>query len=513
MTLPARPSISIRLNRHAGLLVALAAALLCLPFIRSVWLLADEGIWLHAARRMLDGQLLYRDFFEFHPPAGFLIVTGWMALFGETLVAARLMMVAVIALTAWLTFACCRIMSGRIGLSALLALAWVAAAQGTWTQVNHHWLTTLFSMVTLWGILSSEGKPGRLAVAGLAASAATLVTTHRGGLAVLAGLAALLMRRSPKALAIYIGSGLAFFAAIVCFLWAQGSLAPAFDQVVLYPLRHYANIQAVPFGAFLDLQTMPVVAIFPLTAFLMLAALRREGFALLRRSRFGAVTFFAIAGFAGCFPRPDAVHIAFCAAMALPLLAALLDILLPKGATGPVLKVAAILACLMPAWPLALSAVRAASARPVGSAAGRIAIMPQDGTAELLGRLRALPADDSVFFYPYDPMLPFLSGRHHPARLDLLVPEYTTPAQYQATCREVMQGARWVVFDHAISHPGFYRAVFPAMRDPSPPEKVAFEAALNRGFADAGRHGGFQLLRRSHASAALCRPIDPPRIS
>ncbi|MGE4432095.1 MAG: hypothetical protein AB7E05_15295 [Sphingobium sp.] len=107
------------LDRHAGLLVALAAALLCLPFVRSVWLLADEGIWLHAAQRMLDGQVLYRDFFEFHPPLGFLIVTGWMGVFGPSLIAARLLMVLVIAITAWLAFTCCRIMSNRPGLSAL----------------------------------------------------------------------------------------------------------------------------------------------------------------------------------------------------------------------------------------------------------------------------------------------------------------------------------------------------------------------------------------------------------
>src|SRR3546814_7346329 len=42
------------LDRNAGLLVAAASALLCLPFVNSIWLLADEGIWLHAAQRMLD---------------------------------------------------------------------------------------------------------------------------------------------------------------------------------------------------------------------------------------------------------------------------------------------------------------------------------------------------------------------------------------------------------------------------------------------------------------------------
>ena len=40
------------------LVVALATAMLCLPFVRNVEWLGDEGIWLSAADRLLGGDRL-----------------------------------------------------------------------------------------------------------------------------------------------------------------------------------------------------------------------------------------------------------------------------------------------------------------------------------------------------------------------------------------------------------------------------------------------------------------------
>ena len=491
------------LDRKAGLLVAIVSALLCLPFVNSIWLLADEGIWLHAAQRMLDGQILYRDFFEFHPPLGFLLVTGWMDLFGSSLLAARLMIILVIALTAWLAFSCCRILSGRPAMSALLTITWVATCQGEWTQINHHWLSSLFSILAFRAMLSAGDRHTHPMIAGLAASAATLVTSHRGALIVLAGFASLI-GRGWRATALYMAGGLALLATIIVFLWTQGTLMPALDQVILFALNHYSNIQAVPFGAFGTLQTALAVTAFPLAAGLLALAFWRQGASLLRKRHFGTACYFGLAGFLGCFPRPDAVHIAFCAVLILPLLARLLDTVLPTK-LSPLLIGMASLICLTPFFVLLSSAIRVANVDPIETPAGPVKIMRNDGTAELLDRLETLPAGERVFFYPYDPVLPFLSGRRHPVNLDLFVPQYTTASQYHDSCLQVMQNAEWVVFDSEISQPGFYRVIFPAMSNPSPPEKTSFEAALKKSFAIEYQYGGFQVLRRRTASADASR--------
>jgi len=493
-----------RLRPYSGLLVALTAVLVCLPFLRSVWIVSDEGIFLHAALRMLDGKILYRDFFEFHPPLSFLIVEGWMSAFGTTLLAARLLVVTDIALTAWLTHACCRIMSRRPGLPTYLTVVWLLASQGDWTQVNHHWLTSLFSMIAFWALLSAEGKSGRLALAGAAASAATLVTTHRGGLIALAGLVALLPGRSIKALSIYVGSGLAFFAAIVAVLWWQGSLGQAYEEVVLYPTQHYSDIQGVRFGAFATTQTVFLVAAFPLTGGLLAIAILRDGFALLRRRGWNTAAIFATVGLLGCFPRPDGVHIAFCVVLALPLLAALLDHLLPRGRPGTILAAMAITTIALPLCGWLSQVLVASAAQRVATRAGTVQIIPRNGTAEIIARLNGLPPTDTVFYYPYDPLLPFLTKPHHPATLDVLVPQYSTPEQYRQSCLEVMTRAQWVVFDAAVTKPSFYRTVFPAMTTPSPPEKLRLEDAVHRGFVLTGRYGEFELWRKAHTDIALC---------
>ncbi len=130
-----------------------------------------------------------------------------------------------------------------------------------------------------------------------------------------------------------------------------------------------------------------------------------------------------------------------------------------------------------------------------------------DGILPLLNQLQTLPPGDAVFFYPADPMLPFLTGRRYPVRLDMLLPQYSTPAQYQETCRQLMQEAQWVVSHVEITQPDFYRAVFPAMTNPLPPEKMAFEASLDAAFVHVGTYDGFQLMRRAAADVALCDEI------
>src|SRR5262249_6457050 len=55
------------------------SVVLCLPFIRYLHWLGDEGVLLHAGQRILSGEVLYRDFFEIMPPGGFAIVSLWMA--------------------------------------------------------------------------------------------------------------------------------------------------------------------------------------------------------------------------------------------------------------------------------------------------------------------------------------------------------------------------------------------------------------------------------------------------
>jgi O-acetyl-ADP-ribose deacetylase (regulator of RNase III) len=74
---------------------------------------------------------------------------------------------------------------------------------------------------------------------------------------------------------------------------------------------------------------------------------------------------------------------------------------------------------------------------------GNVALFGQStahrGLPELLAAIAATPPGDAYFFYPYDAMLPFLSGREQVSKYDLFQPVYTAPAQYQEACRSAMR--------------------------------------------------------------------------
>ena len=69
--------------------VGLVTAALCVPLIRYVWFLGDEGVLLHGAERMLRGEKIYIDFFEFLPPGGFVLSEAWFSKAGIWLRSAR----------------------------------------------------------------------------------------------------------------------------------------------------------------------------------------------------------------------------------------------------------------------------------------------------------------------------------------------------------------------------------------------------------------------------------------
>src|SRR5262249_28406636 len=172
------------------LFVGVTVFVLCLPFIGTIFGLGDEGVLLHGAERLLRGRRLYTDFFEFLPPGGFVIVMAWFGITGISIWSARLLAILTITGIACFTYLACRQASKDALFSALVAIGWAVTSQGIWTQISHHWFTTLFSMVATWAALASVKKSQRRQwqplIAGVSAGAAAMVTPTRGVLAMLA---------------------------------------------------------------------------------------------------------------------------------------------------------------------------------------------------------------------------------------------------------------------------------------------------------------------------------------
>jgi hypothetical protein len=474
------------------------------PFLRYVASLGDEGILLHAAMRMLGGEVLYRDIFGILPPAGYLIVAVWMKLFGVAFASVRVLAIGVMAGIAALIYAAARLSSGSRPLAALVAMAWMVSSPGTLTVINHHWFTTAASMASAVCLfLVVGGSPGRVAAAatGLFAGAAAMTTSTRGALMCAALLALCLTVPTIHGRLVSAVAGMvAVPAGMALYLASNKALTVAIDDVMWYPILHYGGIQSTRFGSGASVQHLALVVLLPVTVLLAGVALAFHRGAEWRDPRFRVSLAVAVAGVVGCYPRPDHVHIAFAAPLACPLFARA-----AAGTAGPGRIAVTLIAGLsLVGLGQTVGTAVVVSGSPVVATARGVIIpdrgIAAGGFAELMVQIDSVASDGGVFFYPYSPLLPYLTGRRHPAAIDLMVPGYTSAEQFRDVCAHVVAEAQWVVVDRQWSDPNFLRRIFPAMSHPDPAEKTEFEAVLWRGFSEVVfASSRFELRKRSDA--------------
>jgi hypothetical protein len=492
-------------------IVGLIVVGVCAPLLRYVWWLGDEGILLHGAERMLRGDRLYRDFFELYPPGGFIITEAWFRLAGISMVSVRtLAILTSAAIAAFVYLACWEASKGR-WLSVYFALGWTVVSQGIWTQVNHHWFATLLSMVTVWASLASisgsQPSWNRPVVAGLAGGAAIMVTPTCGALVTLAAATAFLdLRRYRAELIRYILASLIVPTCLLAYLAERDLLIAAFDDAIVFTATRYSSVQAVPFGLWGSLQ---LKLLFPLAALLLFLACVRDRRTCVHDRMLRTCTAFGIAGFASCFPRPDGPHIGFAAPLVCPLLAYCVhrlcrDLRASYRYAAAAIAIAFVFPAARALIGLSYTILRA---NVVTMPRGQV-VLAEPGVKQLAARIGVTPPQDGFFFYPYMPMLPFLTQRRHVARYDVFTPEYTLPSQYQEACVSAMRDAAWAVIDRNWTDPEYLKTVFPAMRNPEPTETKRFEQALETGFELVARDGAYELRRRVPAvDETICSGI------
>lgn len=144
--------------------------------------LSDESHLLHGARRLYEGQVLYRDFFEIIPPLGFYFIAAAYWIGGTTLLTARVATAAVEALGCAALFMVVRQLAGVLeGVLAALLLA--ALCIPVWPYASAHWMTTTLGLVTADVVLAERWAGShrlRPAMAGLLAGTAVCVQQQRG---------------------------------------------------------------------------------------------------------------------------------------------------------------------------------------------------------------------------------------------------------------------------------------------------------------------------------------------
>jgi hypothetical protein len=494
--------------KFAGLVaVALLTGLACLPFLISVFSLSDEGVLLQGADRLLRGERLYLDFFEFLPPGGFLLTAIWLWGTKINLIAARTLTVVVIVAIASSSYLIGYRILRSAAVAAIFALSWVAMSQGGWTQVNHHWFTTMFCMIQLCALVFWIDAPHRLLFlvgAGLAGGTAAMITPNRGALMLIAGLAAFSKaRRQFGELIVYCVTALMMPVLLIFYVASQGALSAAFDSVILYPLEHYAGIQSVAYGAGWDIQNVLLVLLFPAATILAVLHIARDWRAALNDRLLRLFVCSTLAAFCGFSARSDIAHITFAAPLIIPLLQYCIPSVFFSARLLRLATVSVIGLALGLSLAFFLTVVLLTVRSPeLQTPRGSVKVLRPD-TKLIIQRIMDLPPDDTIFFYPFDPLLAFLTNRVNPSRLDVFLPNYTTVAEFENECRSVTRSAKWIIVDHGMIES--WELAFPAMRGRSaPPERLQFERALARAFSFVARDGSFELRQTTGATATPC---------
>lgn len=489
--------------------VVLSSLLICTPYLTVMSWFGDEGILIDGGQNILDGRKLYKDFFEFFPPVGLLITAGWMSLFGKYLWSVRLLVEIAITLIAVLVYLACALVSRSILLSAFIAIAWLVMSQPTWMMVLHHWMVAFFAMAsalaTLWSIRSGD-RGAFPFLAGVAAGAGAVVTPSRGMLALAATVVSFVDFRKLGPLAWTLAGCFVVPLACLAYICFNGIFQPAYKDIVEFTLNSYSAVQKVSFGSGATKEDFPLVLLFPLTGCLALLAAASMGKAGLTDPLFRASLAFGVAGFLGCFPRPDSVHIRFSVPLLLPLTAfcfSQLTLRWPNHWRDALLLAVALL-CVRSARALGRDEFFAYRSKPVETLRGPLIFRSEaaDGGADMIREVASLPGEDGYLFYPYLPLAPFLTGKRQVTGIDVFVPGYTTPEQYRQACLDTERKAQWVVVDRWWQDPPYLKVVFPAMRDPQPPEKTGFERAIYAHFGLVKRFGHFEVWRRTSAPNA-----------
>jgi len=225
---------------------AFLSLLLFTPLCASVFLPGDVTVYLLNAARMLQGQTIYRDFFQFTPPGTELVYLTIFRLFGLRAWVPNAMLLLLGLSMTWLSIAISRkVMRGwAVFLPGLLFLT---CSHYNGLDATHHWYSILVVMTALL-IVIEKRTLARVATVGALCGLAAFFTLGRG-LAAVVGFGVFLAwehRRKSQTwltlLKVEACLAAAFLLTVVAsdayFVWKVG-LARILDCTVIFGLRYY----------------------------------------------------------------------------------------------------------------------------------------------------------------------------------------------------------------------------------------------------------------------------------
>jgi len=458
----------------AGVFLATAALLWWLAGQRLVWI-NDEGIYLDGARRILAGQMPYRDFFVLTGPGTFWNVAVFFKLFGVSLASARALLIFDVALIA----ACLYWLAAELRSRALgFWLAWffvaLLAGDAGGLVVNHRWDSAALSMMgvaLLAAGLRSESRWTRWAIAGAGAAAAYAAWVTPPVLLVLAPMFAwaFVVRRWKGV--VYLAAGVAVVSALAGgALLATGSLGPMLHHFA-WTASQYSTANRFPYGGiiggypalFSDAHGLELWVRATLVFFIVLPAVvpicALLGFSAARQLWKTPLLFIlacAIAAVLACAPRMDVEHLRYSSPLSYVVASCALANLLPRSLRAPLAVGLSFVACIF-LWNAVTLRTRLETAQ---TRDGFLVGEPKDLALE-----RALEASvqkgEPFFAFPYVPIAYFLTQGANPTRYSFLQPGMMADSDEDQALASLMSAPPVKVFYMDVPE-GAYLRLFPS---------------------------------------------------
>jgi hypothetical protein len=427
-------------------------------------LVSDEGLYLYEAKRILAGDVIYRDFFEIITPLSFWMMALCFRLFGASLTTARVVAGVIQAAIALVICACCRMLGVRRGLALAAGLAQLALAHPVLFIASPHWLGALVIMLVLRVCLSRPWarRAAGAAVPGVLVGLLAAVQQQKApviavGVVSVLVVDALIDRRFgiatgglPRRLAALAAGCVAVVVPLTALMIAPAGVASVLDALVTFPFRDYhaaaANRTAwglyahIPGHFFLP---SAIVGWLPLALPAVAAtcaadALRRRDAARVRGE--ATTTLLALSALLSILYKPDSTHLAVVAPVILVLWGALLERVAEGiapasagrrwlGALPTLVLVAALLVQLVENVERERGLVAGSRDTPFGRVDFR--------NAEDIALLDALDAElgqgprPPLFSYPNYATLYLVTGMANPTPYEVLLPGYNRPDQIE----------------------------------------------------------------------------------
>jgi hypothetical protein len=417
----------------------------------------DEGLYLYGAKRILDGDVFYRDIYDIVTPAAHYVMALAFLLFGTSIVTARGVIAVVHAIAIAAMYGAARAAGVRRAFAVLPALAYVGLCQPTFPYASPHWFNTALCMVLLWILLRDRRSDGRRAAALGLVVGVMIVVQHQRGSMMGAAMATILLiehlldRRfggtdtfaalMSRLLAL---AGVAALIVVPVFveMLATAGFRPVYRALVEHPFITYRATMRASWGYTALLTAQPasftsvlLLKLLPLGLVAPLLRAARDWWLRTNRDEAHVLTLLiAFAGFsvASIAYFPDFIHIALIAPVFFIAIVETLDWLVgmfPGRAQRPIGLALAL--CLLAALGAHLyrnlARARASYSVRIETRFGAVDFAPRNREIALIAEAEEVLADvpsRQMFAYPGYASLYLMAGANNPTPYPLLIPRY-----------------------------------------------------------------------------------------